>query len=135
MKLKFTYHCWTMLIVGLLSFSACTERIDIELDSTYRRLVVDGAVTSDSLRHHVDLSTTSDYFSNEPAPAVRGAYVELSFGDESILLSEDETRPGRYVAPDAFSGVPGTTYELDISQLDVDQDGKEELYHASGTMP
>ena len=124
-----------MLIVALLSFSACTERIDIELDSTFRRLVVDGAVTTDSLRHHVDLSITSDYFSNEPAPAVREAYVELSFGDERILLSEDETIPGRYVVPDAFSGVTGTTYKLDISQLDVDQDGEEEQYHSSATMP
>ena len=135
MKLKFTYHRWYLLIVALLSFSACTERVDIELDSTFRRLVVEGAVTSDSLRHYVNLSYTSDYFSNEASPPVRNAYVELSFGDESVLLSEDETIPGRYVSPAAFRGIPGTTYELDISQMDADQDGEDELYHASGTMP
>ncbi len=135
MKLKFTYHRWYFLIVALLSFSACTERIDIELDSTPGRLVVEGAVTTDFLRHHVDLSITSDYFSNEPAPPVRDALVELSFGNESMILSEDEAVPGRYKAAIAFSGIPGTSYKLDISQLDMDQDGEEEHYHASGTMP
>lgn len=121
--------------MALLSFSACTERIDIDLDSTPGRLVVEGAVTTDFLRHHVDLSITSDYFSNEPAQPVRDALVELSFGNESIILSEDEAIPGRYKASTAFSGIPGTSYKLDISQLDMDQDGEEEHYHASGTMP
>jgi hypothetical protein len=53
---------------------SCTERIDIELDSTYRRLVVQGAVTSDSVRHRVFLTTTSDYFSNDGLPRL---YPEL----------------------------------------------------------
>ena len=57
------------LALGVLMLS-CTERIDIELDSTYRRLVVQGAVTSDSVRQRVLLTTTSDYFSNQPSPLV-----------------------------------------------------------------
>lgn len=124
-----------MVLAALLLASACTEQIDIELDSTYARLVVEGAVSTDSINHSVVLSLTSNYFSNKPSPKVRDALVELKFGTESMVLEENDTIPGRYEAPYAFRGKIGTTYELDISQIDVDGDGVEEDYHASSTMP
>lgn len=134
MNCGFLYYVCLMLIpMGILT-SACTEKIDIELDSTYARLVVDGKVTTDSVKHVVMLSITSDYFSNMPAPAVQGALVELSFDDEIVQLVEDTEQPGLYETPYAFRGHIGTTYSLDISLVDVDQDGTEEHYHASGTM-
>lgn len=120
-------------ITGILS-SACTERIDIELDSTYTRLVVEGEITSDSVKHFVKLSVTSDYFSNKLAQGVEGAMVEISFGDERIQLIENQDQEGFYESPYAFRGLIGTTYELDISQVDVDLDGVGEHYHASSTM-
>ena len=122
------------MITVLLLSSACTEKIDIELDSTYARLVVEGAVTSDSINHYVLLSVTSNYFSNRPSPKVQDAVVELTFGNETMQLIENGTIPGRYETPFAFKGIIGTTYDLDISQVDVNQDGEDELYHASSTM-
>jgi len=134
MKFRFTYGAYLILIaMGILN-SACTEKIEIDLDSTYARLVVEGEVTTDSIKHFVNLSITSDYFSNRPAPRVQDAVVELTFGDETLQLIENEGHPGLYETPYAFRGVVGTTYELDISQVDVDQDGVEERYHASSTM-
>lgn len=123
-----------LLALSLLS-PACTERIDIELDSTYARLVVDAKISSDSIKHHVILSVSSDYFSNQAAQRVRNALVELSFDDVRLQLTENPGEPGRYETPHAFSGRIGTTYELDISQVDVDQDGETETYHAVSTMP
>lgn len=127
------------ILLPLLAFSflstACTERIDIALDSTYARLVVDGKVSSDSTKHHVILSVTSDYFSNQAAPRVQNALVELSFDDVRLQLTENPRDPGRYETPYAFRGRIGTTYELHISQVDVDQDGEAETYHAVSTMP
>ncbi len=134
MRLRYTYHCCFVLITALFLATACTEKIDVELDTTYARLVVEGVVSSDSMNHYVLLSLTSDYFSNKPSPKVQNAVVELSFENETIQLIESETIPGRYETPYAFSGVIGTTYDLDISQVDVDQDGEEEFYHASSTM-
>jgi hypothetical protein len=134
MKRTAAYIWW--LPVGVLSLvTACTERFDIELDSTYRRLVVEGSVTSDSVRHQVILTVSSDYFYNQPAPRLSHARVEISFGDETLLLSERNGDPGCYETPVAFRGVPGTTYHLNISQVDVNEDGEEETYHASSTMP
>jgi hypothetical protein len=135
MRKKHTYQ-WSWLMVILLSFTfSCTERIDIELDSTYRRLVVYGTLTNDSIRHQIILSSTSDYFSNQPSPSISDALVELSFNGQTLLLQENDTVPGSYECPEAFRGVPGTTYRLDISQVDVDMDGEIENYHAESTMP
>ena len=135
MRLRYTYRSVLILIAALILATACTEKIDIELDSTYARMVVEGAVTSDSLNHYILLSITSNYFSNRPSPKVQDAVVELSFGNETMQLIENNTIPGRYETPYAFRGTIGTTYDLDISQLDVDQDGQEEIYHSSSTMP
>jgi hypothetical protein len=134
MSLRFTYPRCLILITAVMLASACTEQIDIELDSTYARLVVEGELTSDSMKHYVLLSITSNYFSNKPSPPVQDAVVELSFGNETMQLIENETIPGRYETPYAFKGTIGTTYDLELSQLDVNQDGEEERYHASSTM-
>jgi hypothetical protein len=125
---------WAILGMITLAFS-CTEVVDIDLDSTYTRLVVEGAVTTDSVPHWVKLSTTADYFSNEPAPSVTGASVELEFGGNSLVMEENDTVPGLYQTPGAFRGNLGTVYSLHIGGVDVDGDGREETYHAESTIP
>lgn len=135
MSFRKTYRPVLILLSAVIIATACTEPIDIELDSTYQRLVVEGYVNTDSIKHHVILSVTSDYFSNETSPRLSGAFVELSFEGESMQLIENDTVPGLYEAPSAFRGEIGITYDLDISQLDINQDGVEDRYHASSTMP
>ena len=119
-------------VAGMVS---CTEIVDIELDSTYRRLVVYGTVSTDSVRHQVELTTSSDYFANEASPRVTGAVVELEFNDSTLLLQEQDSVEGLYLTPYSFRGVQGTTYQLHISQVDVDGGQDYESYHATSTMP
>ena len=135
MRFRFSYTRCLAVIFALSLASACTEPIDIELDSTYTRLAVEGYVTTDSIKHYVVLSLTSDYFSNEESPRVSNALVELTFDGETMQLVENDAVPGLYETPEAFRGSIGTTYDLDISQLDVNNDGQEDRYHASSTMP
>lgn len=134
-RFRTTYRVWLGVFMAPVILGACTERIDIELDTTFKRLVVEGIVTTDSVRHFVKLSTTSDYFSNRPSPAVSDAEVELTFDGNSLILEEQDTLPGLYLTPEAFRGSVGTTYDLTIGRIDVDGDGAEEEYHASCTMP
>ena len=135
MSLKITYRPVLIIITAVIIASACTEPVEIDLDSTYARLVVEGYVNTDSIKHSVILSVTSDYFANEASPRVSNAFIERAFEGETMQLLENDTVPGLYEAPHAFRGVIGTTYDLDISQLDVNQDGTEDQYHASSTMP
>lgn len=123
-----------MALMVLLNIS-CTEIVDIDLDSTYTRLVVQGGVTSDSAQHQVRLTLSSDYFSNQPAPGVSNAVVHIDFDNTSLLLEEHDTIPGLYLTPYAFRGEIGTSYDLSIDEVDVDNDGIYESYNASSTMP
>lgn len=121
----------TILYSLLLLFSlvSCTEKMDVKLDSTYTRLVVEGKVTTDFQKHFVKLSESSDVFFNQQAPAVTKAGVSLTDGVQTFFLKE--TRKGYYETTEAFSGIPGKTYHLSISNVDIDKDGKMEEYNAS----
>jgi len=103
-----------LIIPALLLFAAsCTERIDIQLDDTYTRLVVDGMITTDTTRHFVQLSTTSSYYYNEAPPPVTGASLEISDDlGNTVNLTEEE--PGKYVTSPLFAAVNGRTYTLRI---------------------
>lgn len=123
-------------IIGLFSvlavFSSCTEKIDLDLDNTYTRLVVEGAITSDTTTHFVKLTKTSDYFSGQKAPAVSGAVISISDGTNVFPLQETEPGSGLYAtSPDVF-GVAGKTYTLDI-ELPEEINGAKE-YSANSEM-
>ncbi len=104
-----------ILIVLLITIiSGCTEKIDIELDETYTRLVVDGRLTTDTGAHYVKLSLTTNYYYNQPSPKVSGAIVKISDGSDTITLTENPSIPGLYETMPDFFGVVGREYVLDI---------------------
>lgn len=123
----------TSFILSLLLIS-CSEDIDLTLSSTSRFLVVDGHICDKvSPYNYVRLTFSSEYFNNLSSPAVRGAKVVISDGENDIVFVEDE--PGFYMAPPQFAGLHGKVYHLSISDVDVDSDGTPESYSAEATMP
>jgi hypothetical protein len=118
----------------LLFHSACTERIDIELDSTYTRLVVYGEITSDTAVHTVKLSKSGDYYSSAQLP-VSNASVSISDGMNTVFLVESIENKGLYETPADFFGEAGKTYTLLIDDVDIDSDGSFERYEAHSYMP
>lgn len=119
-----------LLGFGAISFPSCTEKIDIELDDSYTRLVVDGAITTDTMRHMIKLTRSSSYFYNEPAPVVEDAVVTISDGEN--LFSLAETSPGVYQTNEGVFGIPGRSYTLNI-QL-KEPLGNHSEYTASSTL-
>lgn len=91
---------------------SCTERIEIPLDESYIRLVVDGAITTDTMAHTVVLTSTSSYYFNQPAPRVSGAQVSITDGTLTFDLSEDTA--GVYRTDPSVHGIPGHTYALSV---------------------
>ena len=118
----------TSIFISLSIMTACTEKIDIELDDTYERLVVDGFITTDTTAHTIVLTKTSSYYYNEPPPAVTNAQVVIAddLGNEIPLV---ETGPGNYETPQEGHAVVGRTYTLRIT-LDGAIDGST-YYEAS----
>jgi hypothetical protein len=99
------------LLLAMIAVS-CTERINIDLDNSYTRLVVDGTITTETKAHKVILSETSSYFYNQPAPMVSGAQVTITDGENTIDLTEGS--PGIYSTQPSVHGIPGHTYSLRI---------------------
>jgi hypothetical protein len=104
----------TILYFLILSLTvvSCTEPIDIALNNSYTRLVVDGAITTDTMAHTIRLSTTSSYYYNLPAPAVSGARVSITDGEQTFTLHEDSA--GVYRTATSVYGVEGRTYTLRV---------------------
>ena len=119
--MKAITHLFIILAATAL-FSSCTERIEVELDDSYTRLVVDGAITTDTMAHKVILTYTTSYYYNQSPPGVSGATVTISDGFETYPLHESIEKPGEYLTDSNVYGVPGRTYTLNIS-LDKEING------------
>lgn len=106
----------SILIATALLAVACTEKINIKLDTTYTRLVVDGHIRSDTGVYSVNLMRSADYFSNAPAPREVNAVVSLTDGTNTYPLTE--TVPGVsgvYNTDAKFAGTIGKDYTLNIT--------------------
>lgn len=100
----------------VISIFSCTEKIDLQLDESYTRLVVEGVITSDSTPDYVKLSTTSSYFYNQPANTVSDADVYVVTGNDTIRFFE--TDPGFYVPSINLITQAGRMYHLNIQLKD-----------------
>lgn len=108
-----------LYLCALLLNSCGEEEIDLKLKSSQTRLVVDGLITTDTMAHCVRLSLSGDYFCNQPLPAVSGALVTLSDGQETITLDESNEIPGCYYTPEDYFGKQNHLYTLEISGISM----------------
>jgi len=115
-------------IVGLIIYS-CKEKIDLTLDSSYVRLVVEGAVTDEARVQSVTLTLTSDYLSNKPSPRVSGAMVKIvgmnQSGQQETVMPLTESEPGFYTTQGAFKGIAGKWYKVVIQNVTIGNTTKD----------
>lgn len=129
MKNRLYIAAFVGLVLGL---GSCTERIEVELDETYTRLVVEGNLTTDTMAHLFVLTETTSYFYNQPAPPVENASVSISdnLGNKVVL---EEKEPGKYYTPANFFGQVDRSYEL---QIDLTEEINGNLrYVAQSSIP
>ena len=122
-----------LLILTLLAAVSCVETFvpDIK-ESDVRRIVVEAVLTTDTTAHCVRLSASAPYGTpSERIPAVSGARVRLSDGQDGITLTEDPGT-GCYYTPEDYAGEVGRTYTLTIDGTD---NGEDFHYEASDVMP
>lgn len=103
---------WLLAVFTVVIMFSCTEKIDIKLDESYKRLVVEGVITADSTRDFVKLTTTSSYFYNQPPDAVGDAEVLVISDEDTVQFFE--TDPGYYVPAVEMKNQIGKIYRLRI---------------------
>jgi hypothetical protein len=110
-----------LFIIALFLFlaGACTETINVKLNSTYTRLVVEGSLANDTTPCKVILTKSADYFYNQPVPPLTNATVTIDDGASVWHLKE--TKPGIsgiYRPDELLMGKIGKTYTLHITLND-----------------
>lgn len=114
---------------------SCYEPVTLDLEEEDPVLVVEGAVSTEYLRHEVRLSRSTPYFdTNASQWGVRGAEVQILDGSYTYVFEEDSLQAGLYRSREAFAGEPGTTYTLEVWAA-LDGNGTKKLYSARETMP
>ncbi|OFY36459.1 MAG: hypothetical protein A2W91_02650 [Bacteroidetes bacterium GWF2_38_335] len=110
---------------GILILSSCEKVIDVNLNSSDPKLVIEAKMT-DSANCQVKLSETVNFDETNTFPEISGAVITLrdNYGNFETLT---ETSAGIY---SSFSiiGIPGNTYTLKVT---VD----EKTYTAISSMP
>jgi hypothetical protein len=115
-----------ILIASALVFGSCQKVIDIDLNSSDPKLVIECLMIDSAASYTVKLTRTVDYFDGGAVPAVTGAQVVIS-DDAGNTETLTETQPGVYVTA-TTQGIPGRTYFLNVTA-----DGK--TYSAQSKMP
>ncbi len=109
MKIKLSF----LFLLAMIVWSSCTEKMEIETEEEYVRLVVDGSFSTEKMAHTIRLTSTADYFSGEAAPVVTGAAVTITDGVATHSLPE--TSPGIYRTRPDVAAVPGRKCRLEIT--------------------
>jgi hypothetical protein len=113
---------WTLILPALLLAIGCEKEIDIELNETSPKLVVDGTIENGTTPR-VTLTRSLDYFSRITPEMligsfVRGANVVISEAGKNYTLREDSVRIGNvslfYYTTDSLVGKLNSNYQLRI---------------------
>ncbi len=97
-----------ILILAAIT-SSCVEDFDVDLNSTYERIIIQGSISNERKAHKIILSKSADYFSNQQTPRISGATVTISDGTDIFTLAE--VSPGVYET-DTMAGIIGKTYTM-----------------------
>lgn len=95
----------------LLSFSSCEKIIDIEINESEKKYVIEGNISNIvGERAEVKISQTKSFEDNNNFKGVSGAVVTIQV-NSSTIYTLPETSTGVYTTT-AFTGTPGNSYKL-----------------------
>ncbi len=109
------------LTIGILAIitAACTEIIDIDLDTSDSKLIVYGSITTDTMNHCIRLTQSVPVYSTPQALPVSNATVYIMEDNTRYNLTEDFNNPGYYYTADNVYGKSSATYRLYIEDVNI----------------
>ncbi len=123
------YKIHYLPILAFLSvfFSSCEKVIDLDLDQTTPKIVIEGIFTDLDVNHVVSISFTKNFDDDNKKAPVSGAQVILKEEDGPTITYLERAKTGNYYSS-KFRGLPGKTYTLSVTS-----NGK--TYVAKSKMP
>ena len=106
MKLKYILS----LIIGAALLTSCEEKIEVDVPENTEKIVVEGAITTETDSSYVRLTKSVGYFDNtRSTPLVTNAVVTVNG------ISFNHVANGIYKPASPFTGTIGTVYNLNIA--------------------
>jgi len=108
------YFAFSLLLVFL---GSCQDVVDVDLEQGTPQLVVDAWLNDLDVTQKIRLRTTSPFFDNSPAPAVRGAIVTVVDNNGTSFLFQDINDNGEYTWEPTGGqtfGTIGNSYTLNV---------------------
>lgn len=117
------------IFIGIIAafMNACTKEINIDLNSTDPRPIIEGTISTVAGETKVKITKTINFSENAPFPTVSGAIVTISDSKNNRIDTLKETAKGIYSNTNLL-GVEGLTYTLTVK---IGSD----IYSAKSTMP
>jgi hypothetical protein len=113
-----------MIFIAII-LASCEKVIDVQLNDSAKKYVIEGVVTDQDGNSQVKISQTKNFSDNNDFEGVRGASVIITEEDGKTTHLNEAT-PGIYIVD--LGGEPGNQYKLDVII-----DGK--VYSAISQMP
>src|SRR6478752_4860906 len=96
----------------ILLFCSCEKVIDLKLQETDIKYVVEGVITNEPGVCKVTLTQSKPFYENNQFPGISGAVVTVK--DNDVEYSLPETQPGVYET-NLINGTPGHVYQLSVT--------------------
>jgi len=100
-----------ILFFTIFLLSSCDREINIDLNKTYPRYVIDGNLSTDSGESYVLISKTLNFDQTMAFPNVSGAFVTITDNTINKTDTLTESVKGIYINPD-LKGTEGHSYTL-----------------------
>lgn len=101
-----------LLAVIMILFSACQKIVNIDLNSSSPKIVIQGEITDSLGPFHVMITKSGSYYSQPVLPPVSGALVTIS-DNTGVIDTLKEEQPGIYTTA-KIKGIPGYNYSLKV---------------------
>lgn len=99
------------LFAAIIGLASCQDVVELELEDSSKRIVIDGRIT-DSSPNYVEVSTTAPYFDQGPTNRVSNCAVVLYEDGDTVAILVPDSIPGLYST--SFQGEIGKDYEISV---------------------
>jgi len=121
---------YIVLLLTAFFFTSCEEVVDVDLDTSNPRLVVDASINwikgTDGHVQTIKLTTTGSYYENT-VPVVSGATVFITNSVNTVFKFIETENTGQYVCANFFPEI-GETYTLTVQHDGQTYTATEKMY-------
>ncbi len=114
MRIYYKNYTLQIILVFILLFSSCEKVINLNLDQTAPKIVIEGILTDLNVNHLVSLSYTKNFENNNKRVPVSGALVVLKEESGATIFFIEQGKSGNYFSS-KFKGIPGKKYTITVT--------------------